>query len=103
MAITYWKTARISILAVTFTGVLLVVGKLTFYPSAGNLSATPFEFPESVPLAEWQMQNSAPLKISDTSQVKVGRKYEYQKNNLDLEIEMRYVVETSGDSQVVSW
>jgi cyanosortase A-associated protein len=97
MAITYWKTARISILAVTFTGVLLVVGKLTFYPSAGNLSATPFEFPESVPLAEWQMQNSAPLKISDTSQVKVGRKYEYRKNNLDLEIEMRYVVGTSGD------
>lgn len=97
MAITYWKTARISILAVTFTGVLLVIGRLTLSPSTGNFSLTPFDFPESVPLTDWQMQKSTPLKISDTSQIKVGRKYEYQKNNTTLEIEMRYVVGTSGD------
>ncbi len=97
MAITYWKTARISVLAVTFTGVLLVVGKLTFYPSLGNPSATPFELPESVPLADWKMQESAPLKIIDTSQIKVARKYQYQKNSTPLEIEMRYLVGTNGD------
>lgn len=97
MAITYWKPVRVSLLAVTLAGVLLVAGKLTFSPSTGNPSATQFEFPESVPLAEWQMQESAPLTISNTSEVKAGRKYEYQKNSIALEIEMRYVVETNGD------
>ena len=98
MAITYWKPVRISLLAVTFAGVLLVAGKLTFYPSTGNHSATQFDFPESaVPLAEWKLQKSAPLKISDSSEVKAARKYEYQKNSIALEIEMRYVVNTIGD------
>lgn len=97
MAITYWKPVRISLLAVTLAGVLLVAGKLTFYPSKGNNSATQFDFPSTVPLAEWKLQNSAPLKISDTSEVKAARKYEYQKSNIALEIEMRYVVGTIGD------
>ncbi|MCC3409311.1 MAG: cyanoexosortase A system-associated protein [Microcoleus sp. PH2017_10_PVI_O_A] len=97
MATTYWKPVRISLLAVTLAGVLLVTGKLTFYPSTGNSFATKFEFPESVPLADWKLQKSAPLKISDTSEVKAARKYEYQKSNIALEIEMRYVVGTIGD------
>lgn len=97
MAITYWKPARISLLAVTLGGVLLVAGKLVLYPSTGNRAATPFEFPSSVPLADWQMQNSAPLEVKKPSEVKSGRKYEYRKNNVALEIEMRYVVDTNGD------
>lgn len=97
MAITYWKTARISLLVVTFIVVLLVVVKSTFYPSAGVPSITTFELPETVPVTDWQIKKSTPLKISDPSQIKVGRKYEYQKNNLALEIEMRYVVGTIGD------
>ncbi|MEG4804366.1 cyanoexosortase A system-associated protein [Microcoleus sp. ARI1-B5] len=97
MAITYWKPVRISLLAVTFAGVLLVAGKLTFYPSTGNHSATQFDFPSEVPLAEWKLQKSTPLKISDTSEVKAARKYEYQKNRIALEIEMRYAVNTIGD------
>jgi cyanosortase A-associated protein len=97
MTITYWKPARISILAVTLGGVLLVAGKLFFYPTVGNLTTVEYNFPESVPLSEWQMVESLPLKIAETSQVKVGRKYRYQKNNLSLEVEMRYVLGTNGD------
>jgi cyanosortase A-associated protein len=97
MAITYWKTARTSVLTVTLIGVLLVAGKLTLYPSVGTPSATPFELPETVSVTDWQIKKSTPLNISDTSQIQVGRKYEYQKNNLALEIEMRYVVGTIGD------
>ncbi|MEG4345405.1 cyanoexosortase A system-associated protein [Microcoleus sp. A003_D6] len=97
MTITYWKPVRISLLAVTLGAVLLVAGKLVLYPSTGNFAATPFEFSESVPLADWQLQKSAALEISDNSEVKTARKYEYQKNNIALEIEMRYVVNTNGD------
>lgn len=97
MAITYWKPVRISLLAVTFGGVLLVAGKLVFYPSAGNSQATQFEFTESVPLADWKLEKSAPLAISENSEFKAARKYEYQKNGMNLEIEMRYAVNTIGD------
>ena len=97
MAITSWKPVRLSLLAITLGGVLLVAGKLVFYPSAGNTLATPFEFPESVPLGDWKMQKSAPLKLSDNSEFKAARKYEYQKNSMALEIEMRYAVNTIGD------
>ncbi|MEG3846538.1 cyanoexosortase A system-associated protein [Microcoleus sp. herbarium19] len=98
MTITYWKPVRISLLAVTLGAVLLVAGKLTFYPSTGNYYATQFDFPESVPLADWKLKKSAALPSSQNSEVKAGRKYEYQKNNSTaLEIEMRYVVNTNGD------
>ena len=89
MAITSWKPLRLSLLAVTLGGVLLVAGKVVFYPSDGNTLATPFEFPESVPLADWKLNKSAPLKISGNSEFKAARKYEYQKNSMALEIEMR--------------
>ncbi|MEG4498251.1 cyanoexosortase A system-associated protein [Microcoleus sp. F10-C6] len=97
MAITYWKPVRISLLAVTLGGVLLVAGKLLFYPSIGNNIVTPFELPESVPLADWKLNKSAPLKLSDNSEFKAARKYEYKKNSMALEIEMRYAVDTIGD------
>ena len=97
MAITSWKPVRLSLLAVTLGGVFLVAGKVVFYPSAHKHLATPFEFPESVPLVDWKLNKSAPLEISDNSQVKAARKYEYQKNSMALEIEMRYAVDTNGE------
>lgn len=97
MAITSWKPVRLSLLAVTFGGVLLVAGKLVFYPSDGKNVATSFEFAESVPLADWKLKKSALLEIKDNSEFKAARKYEYQKNRMALEIEMRYAVDTIGE------
>jgi cyanosortase A-associated protein len=97
MAITSWKPLRLSLLAVTLGVVLLVTGKLVFYPSAPKNVATPFEFPESVPLADWKLNKSALLEIKDNSGLQAARKYEYQKNSMALEIEMRYAVDTIGD------
>ena len=97
MAITSWKPVRLSLLAVTLGGVFLVAGKVVFYPSDGNTLASPFEFPESVPLADWKLNKSALLEIKDNSGLKAARKYEYQKNSMALEIEMRYAVNTNGD------
>ena len=101
MAITYWKPVRISLLAVTLGGVLLVAGKLIFYPSAPNTAATNFDFPPAVPLADWKQEKSAPLAITDNSEFKAARKYEYQKNGTNLEIEMRYAVNTIGDVEAM--
>jgi cyanosortase A-associated protein len=97
MAITHWKPIRISLLAVTLGGVLLVAGKSILYPNSGNSTTVEYNFPESVPLADWQMVDSVPLKIAETSQVKTGRKYRYTKNSISLEVEMRYVLGTNGD------
>src|SRR4028118_908786 len=97
MAINSWKPVRLSLLAVTLGGVLLVAGKVVFYPSAPKNLATPFEFPESVPLADWKLYKSAPIKLRDNSEFKAARKYEYQKNSMALEIEMRYAVNTIGE------
>ncbi|NJK70163.1 MAG: cyanoexosortase A system-associated protein [Microcoleus sp. CSU_2_2] len=97
MDITYWKPARISLLAITLGGVLLVAGKVIFYPTIGNRQTVEYNLPESVPLSGWQMVKSSPLKIDDTSQVKVAKNYRYQQNRVFLEVEMRYVVGTNGD------
>ena len=74
MAITSWKPVRLSLLAVTLGGVLLVAGKVVFSPSANKHLATPFEFPESVPLADWKLHKSDPLEIRDKSGFKAARK-----------------------------
>ncbi|NJL68707.1 MAG: cyanoexosortase A system-associated protein [Microcoleus sp. SM1_3_4] len=97
MAITHWKPIRISLLAVTLVGVLLAAGKSILYPNSGSNTTVEYNFPESVPLADWQMVDSVPLKIAETSQVKTGRKYRYTKNSISLEVEMRYVLGTNGD------
>ncbi|HLO52125.1 MAG TPA: cyanoexosortase A system-associated protein [Kamptonema sp.] len=98
MAITHWKTLRISLLAVTLGGVLLVAGKSILYPSAAKQEGiVTFNFPDSVPLPEWQSLESKPLTITKTSDIKAGQQYSYQKNSLPLEIKIHYVVNTSGD------
>src|SRR4028118_353500 len=99
MAITSWKPLRLSLLAVTLGGVLLVAGKVVFYPSTNKNLATPFEFPQSVPLADWKLYKSAPIELSENSEFQAARKYEYQKNSMALEIEMRYAVGTIGEVQ----
>ncbi|WP_019487574.1 MULTISPECIES: cyanoexosortase A system-associated protein [Kamptonema] len=97
IAITRWKNLRSSLLTVTLGAVFLVAGKSIFYPPTSNLSSTSFEFPQSVPLPEWQAIDSTPLVISEDSDSKSGRIYRYQQNSLPLEIKMGYVVDTIGN------
>lgn len=97
MAINDWKTLRISLLAVTLGCVLIITGKSILYPSAAKLSVATFSFPESVPLAEWQLVESKPLTITKVSDIKAGQQYSYQKDSLPLEIKTYYVIDTSGD------
>ncbi len=94
-----WKNLRMPVLAVTLTGVLLVLGKLILYPAVTKRTVTPFVFPSAVPLPGWQPLPSHPLVAQTTKPAKYvsGRQYQYIQNDLPLNIEMRYVVDTDGD------
>lgn len=94
-----WKNLRIPLLAVTLSGVLLVLGKSILYPAVSSRTVTPFVFPSAVSLLEWQPLPSHPL-VDQTAKhpnYLSGRHYQYIQNNLPLNIEMRYVVDTAGD------
>jgi cyanosortase A-associated protein len=95
----HWKTLRISLLAITFSSVLLVLVKLIFYSTIALRRVTPFTFPASVPLPEWQLVASTPLndQTKTSAQELPGRHYRYIQKNLALDIEMRYLIDTDGD------
>ena len=111
-----WKSTRISFLSVTLFGVLLVLTKSILFPASSNRTVTAFVFPSVVPLNGWQPLASHPLGTQSSTtkscrgcvkqaqtnkQVNYlsGRQYQYIQNNLSLNIEMRYVVNTVGDVQ----
>lgn len=98
-----WKSLRISLLATTFGGVLFVMGKSIFSPIASNRTVAPFIFPSEVPLQNWQLLASRPLAAQATGNEKTlsGRHYQYIHNGLLLDIEMRYIVDTDGDVQLL--
>lgn len=93
-----WKNIRLSFLAVTTIGVFLVLAKSILIPAEDKRTASAFVFPNAVPLAEWQSLPSKSL-VPQSQRLKYlsGRKYEYIQNELALNIEMRYIVNTVGD------
>lgn len=84
-AIQFWKPIRVSLLVLTFGGVLVVAGKSIFGSTPDKSTAKTFEFPKDVPLSGWQAIGSQPLTEP------LGRTYQYSQGNLNLAIEMRYV------------
>jgi cyanosortase A-associated protein len=95
-----WQQIRNSLLAVTFGGVLLVLGKLILTPTIGyKRSPDFFVFPPEVPLSGWQPLATRPLPKSNSEFPKLvaGRHYRYQQNGLNLDIEMRYFTASNGD------
>jgi cyanosortase A-associated protein len=98
-----WKQLRIPLLILTFANILFVFGRSVLDPSIGKRTLTPFVFPPVVPLPQWQLVASQPLK-AETVELQAfgklvlpGREYRYIQNDLPLDIKMRYQVETDGD------
>lgn len=93
------EKVRILLLAVIFGSVFFVLFRTILAPTQGNSTVTPFVFPTAVPLPKWQLSSSYPLANPITSSPKFlsGRHYRYIQNDLTLDIEMRYVVDTQGD------
>lgn len=93
------KNFRPLLLAVTFSSVFLVLGKIVLSPYAGSRTVTSFVFPPVVPLSGWQSLPSHALSDRSSNHLNYisGRQYQYTQKDLPLNIEMRYVVNTTGD------
>ncbi|NER28315.1 MAG: cyanoexosortase A system-associated protein [Symploca sp. SIO1C4] len=96
-----FKRLRIPFLTITCSGVILVLGKLILAPNSSRYTAKPFVLPSEVPLAQWQSLHSQSLftPIVWQPNLMTSRNYQYQQNNLSLDIEMRYLVPTNGNVQ----
>jgi len=93
-----WKRTRLIVLISVFTAVVSVLVKSILFPTTSK-TTTVFDFPEIVPVEGWQSLPSFPLvnSSSGTPPALSGRRYQYVKNNLTLDIQMRYFVNTSGE------
>ena len=93
------EKVRILLLAGIFGSVFFFLGRVILVPTAGKVQATTFVFPTVVPLPEWQLKNSRPLNspIAENPNSLSGWHYQYSRNDLTLDIEMRYLVNTDGD------
>lgn len=96
---------RQMLIAIAFAGVFLTLGRFSLDSSAGNRPASPLAFPSKVPLPGWQLLESRTLTKPIASAhksweaVPASHKYRYRQGNQQLEIEMRYIVSTSGELQ----
>lgn len=90
-----WKEFRTRILALTFVSAALIAGKVIFIPTPYKPKATVFNFPQSVPLSQWQLSKTESLpKPKDLIPELVTQwRYQYTQNsqNLPLNIEMHYL------------
>ncbi|MEM7553526.1 MAG: cyanoexosortase A system-associated protein [Cyanobacteria bacterium P01_A01_bin.84] len=91
--ISIWQKYRIPFLVITFTGVFLVLGKVILTPPQDKLNRNKYSLPESVSLPNWEFQGSDILaeSIERYGGLIVQRRYQYQQNKLNLDIEMRYM------------
>ncbi|MBD2603210.1 cyanoexosortase A system-associated protein [Scytonema hofmannii FACHB-248] len=88
-----WKQFRLPLLALTFSSVFLVLGKVIVQPNTEKYTLTPLIFPETVPLSEWQLNTkySQPTSTKEDSNFIAQKHYQYIQKNVNLDIEMRYV------------
>lgn len=98
-----WQQFRTAFLAATFIGLVSIQGKSFFDPAIGK--PTNYNFPAVVPLSGWQIQavSSVPTtkNTEDNQLLSKNKHYRYtQANKHQLDVNMHYIVGTSGDSQL---
>ncbi len=98
------KQLRIPLLIATFASTALVLGKLLLDPNIGKRQLTPIVFPPSVPLDGWQFQSREQFigKSDEYGQTvgkpfDKGKLYRYKQNNLPLDVETIYELESHGE------
>jgi cyanosortase A-associated protein len=92
---------RLSFLTLTFVSVFAVLLKVAIEPKAGtNLAKyNPYVFPETIPLAQWKLEKSQavnPPKTED-KQFFGGKNYQYSRDKVKVNIDMHYLVNTTGN------
>lgn len=87
------KQFRIPVLALTFSSVFLVLGKVILHPNAEKTALSSFVFPEAVPLSQWQLntKSTQPTLTKNHSDLIAQKHYQYIQKDQLLDIEMRYV------------
>lgn len=109
----HWNPIRLSLLAATLAGGLVVLGKAIASPQAtpsADRSAPNFALAQSVPLTGWQFQSSAPVapELPPTDQPTQNRaepeaitaqRYKYRQNTTELDAEVRYMLGDGNNSR----
>lgn len=92
-----WKKIRVWLIAVLFTGVVSVFSKSVLLPPSNQIETPSFILPTTIPLPHWQLLDSVPLKLTDDPNFINSRRYRYKKNRTVLNIDMHYIIQSSGD------
>jgi cyanosortase A-associated protein len=91
------KKFQLIIFMISFTGVLLTIGKLIANPETSKKQVNEYQFPEKISLPEWNFIKSVKLNEKiDYELVLANQQYSYEKDKQKLEITTRYVVGTRG-------
>lgn len=93
---------RNSFLATISIGITLVTVYAIANPHIGNRQVADFEFPHEIPLGNWQQLSSESLAVpteldEHQESIKSAQRYSYRKDELDLVVEIRYLVGTRGN------
>lgn len=101
----FWQRWRTPLLIFTFVNVLFVFSRVLLDADIGKRKITPFTFPATVPLPQWQQVGSKPLPDRIVEQepygkiVFPGRRYQYKQNGLLVNIDMRYELNSEGNGE----
>mgnify|MGYP002777190527 FL=1 len=101
------RPVRLSLLAITLGGALLVLGKAVATPK-GTENATPdYQFPQTVAIAGWQPTASEPIKPeasappaeppAEATKEPPGHSYQYRQGSTSVDVQIRYM---TGDGDV---
>jgi cyanosortase A-associated protein len=95
-----WQSVRLSLLAVTFLGTVLVTAKLAAAPKERKDQAVAQKqnpLPETVSMQDWQFVNSTPTKPH--KEAPFGRQYRYQQGDRPLDVELQYMTSDGNVSR----
>jgi cyanosortase A-associated protein len=94
-----WHQTRLFILAFTSCSVFVLLGKSILFPQISQPdNIAKYDFPDRVPLPQWNFIDSQPLNSSSPqpTQLISNRVYRYRQQAITLTVEMRYTVEKGG-------
>jgi cyanosortase A-associated protein len=90
-----WRSLRLLLLSIAFTGTIVVLGRTLIAPKTENAAIAAASLPDRVSLEGWQQVSSRPLPAG--TDLGVGQQFEYRQGNTPLNIETRMMV---GDGNV---
>lgn len=94
---TNFKGVRLAFLIIIFSSIFATFTKILWSPKQEPVNQfPPLNFPNFIPLSEWEFQGSQTLPIINSQTIKSAHRYQYQKEKIVLDIEMRYLVNTDA-------